>query len=335
MTVVASAPGKIVVTGEYAVLVGAPALAAAVDRRVHCAIDDGDQTGWTFTTHGFAPTALHSRDTLLNGPLLPRTDAAHLCQHALRQMRSVGAAADALPSSLVIDIDSRAGFDAGRKLGIGTSAAVCAALCAALLARCGSGLTTFPIALAAHRSAQGGSGSGIDVAASCTGGIVRYEMNDPPRLSRVVLPPGLAYAVIWTGSSADTRTHVAHFDAWRNGTIPRELATLIDAAHHVADAVGDAGEFMRQLRAYAAALRALDDTARLGIYGDAHRRLSALGSELGLVYKPCGAGGGDLGMAFSNEASAIESFVRAASAAGFERLPVELDEHGITVGVEG
>ena len=79
-------------------------------------------------------------------------------------MRSVGAAADALPSSLVIDIDSRAGFDGGRKLGIGTSAAVCAALCAALLARCGSELATFPIALAAHRSAQGGRGSGIDVA---------------------------------------------------------------------------------------------------------------------------------------------------------------------------
>ena len=45
MTIVASAPGKIVVSGEYAVLVGAPALAAAVDRRVRCAIDDGDADG--------------------------------------------------------------------------------------------------------------------------------------------------------------------------------------------------------------------------------------------------------------------------------------------------
>jgi len=335
MTVVASAPGKIVVTGEYAVLVGAPALAAAVDRRVRCAIGDRNQTGWTFTTHGFAPKTLHTRDALLNGPLLPRTDPAHLCQHALRQIRSVGVAIDALPIGLDVDLDSRAGYDAARKLGIGTSAAVCAALCAALLERCGSRLATFPIALAAHRSAQGGSGSGVDVAASCTGGVVRYEMNDPPSLSRVALPRGLAYAVIWTGSSADTREHLAHFDTWRNGTIPHELAALVDAAHRVADAVGEAAEFMRQLRAYAAALRTLDDTARLGIFGDGHRRLSALGSDTGVVYKPCGAGGGDLGMAFSNEASAIESFARAASAAGFKRLPVELDEHGITVGVEG
>jgi phosphomevalonate kinase len=97
----------------------------------------------------------------------------------------------------------------------------------------------------------------------------------------------------------------------------------------------DAGGFMRQLRAYAVALRALDDTARLGIYSDAHRQLSDLGNDTGVVYKPCGAGGGDLGMAFANDAATIESFERAARAAGFRRLPVELDEHGITVGVEG
>jgi phosphomevalonate kinase len=334
MTVVASAPGKIVVTGEYAVLLGAPALAAAINRRVRCAIGDGRATGWTFATHGFAPNALHARDALLDGPLLPRTDPAHLCQHALRQIRSVRASADALPPALDIDIDSRAGFDAGRKLGIGTSAAVCAALCAALLERCGSGLATFPIALAAHRSAQGGSGSGIDVAASCSGGLIRFDIHAAPRIAPIAFPLGVSYAVIWTGSSADTREHLARFDAWRNGTIPRELAALVDAARCVADAVGEPREFMRQLRAYAAVLRALDDAARLGIHSDAHRRLSDLGNSTGVVYKPCGAGGGDLGMAFTNDPDAIESFGRAAHAIGFERLPVELDEHGITVGIE-
>ena len=334
MTIVASAPGKIVVTGEYAVLVGAPALAMAVNRRVRCAIVDAGANGWTFATHGFAADAVHTRDALLNGPLLPRTDPAHLCQHALRQMQTVGVALDSLSPDLRIDIDSSAGFDGGRKLGIGTSAAVCAALSAALLERCASGLATFPIALAAHRSAQAGRGSGIDVATSCTGGLIRFEMHATPRIARGAFPRGVSHAVIWTGTSADTREHLAHFDTWRNGTVPRELGALIDAANRVADAVGVASEFMRQLRAYTAALRALDDTARLGIYGDAHRRLSDLGGGAGVVYKPCGAGGGDLGMAFANDTSAIESFERAAHAAGFKRLPVELDEHGITVGVE-
>ncbi len=52
------------------------------------------------------------------------------------------------------------------------------------------------------------------------------------------------------------------------------------------------------------------------------------------MYKPCGAGGGDLGMAFAIDPDALDSFERAAVAAGFNRLPLELDEHGITVSVE-
>ncbi len=334
MSIVATAPGKIVVAGEYAVLVGAPALAVAVNRRVRCAIDESGGNGWTFATHGFAPDAAHTLDALLNGPLVARTDPAHLCQHVLRQMQSVGASPDALPADLRIDIDSSAGFDGGRKLGIGTSAAVCAALTAALLERRGSRLVVFPIALAAHRSAQGGSGSGIDVASSCTGGLIRYEMRPTPRSPasrfRTAFPTrssGPAPAPIRASISC-TSTRGA------TAAIPRELGALIDAAGRVTDALGTASEFMRELRAYAAVLRALDDTARLGIYGNAHRRLSELGSEAGVVYKPCGAGGGDLGMAFANDTTAIESFARAARAAGFKRLPVELDEHGITVGVE-
>ena len=92
---------------------------------------------------------------------------------------------------------------------------------------------------------------------------------------------------------------------------------------------------MRQLRAYTAALRALDDVAHLGIFSAAHRLLSGLAEDHGVVYKPCGAGGGDLGMAFAIDTRALESFERAARAAGFKRLPLELDEHGITVGIEG
>ena len=41
-TVVASAPGKIVLSGEYAVLAGAPAIVMAVDRRARVAIADVD-----------------------------------------------------------------------------------------------------------------------------------------------------------------------------------------------------------------------------------------------------------------------------------------------------
>ena len=335
MKIVASAPGKVVVSGEYAVLVGAPALAAAIDRRVICTVGDTSVGGWTFQTHGFAPDARHPIAALLDGPTLAPSEPAYLCQYVLRQMRVVGLALDGLPAHLKLDIDSSAGFDGRRKLGIGTSAAVCTVLTGALLALCGARHETFPIAFAAHRAAQGGRGSGIDVAASCRGGLIRFEAAQPPRASRVGFPAGVSFAAIWTGASADTREHVAQFDAWRAGTIPDALRRLMDAASHVADAVPDPAEFMRQLRAYAVTLQSLDDVAKLGIFSHSHRRLTDLAADHGVVYKPCGAGGGDLGMAFAIDARAVESFVRTASAAGFTRVPMELDEHGITVGIEG
>ena len=48
-----SAPGKLVVSGEYAVLTGAPALVAAVDRRVTCTLAPRHSGGWRFVSTGF------------------------------------------------------------------------------------------------------------------------------------------------------------------------------------------------------------------------------------------------------------------------------------------
>lgn len=333
MKIVCSAPGKIVVSGEYAVLVGAPALVVAVDRRVVCALHDSANGGWRFSTHGFAPDVRHALAPLTNADL-PRSDPAYLCKHVLRQLQLVGIGLDRLPAHLHVDIDSRAGFDGGKKLGIGTSAAVCCALTGALLARIGAVHDVFPIAFAAHGAAQGGRGSGLDVAASCEGGMIRFEAGRHPSVRRVAFPR-ISFAAIWTGASADTREHLVQFDAWRAGTVPDPLKSLTTAASRVADAVSDHETFVRQLRAYAAALQSLDDVAHLGIYSPAHRQLTRLAEEHGVVYKPCGAGGGDLGMAFAIDARALEPFERVARAAGFGRLPLELDEHGITVGIEG
>ena len=335
MTIVASAPGKLVVSGEYAVLVGAPALALAVDRRIACTLRDAPAGGWRFTSHGYAAAANHAIAELLADAPLPRDDAAHLCQHVLRQLRLARVAIDKLPHNLVVDIDSRAGFDAGHKLGLGTSAAVSAALTGALLELCSEPREIFPIAFAAHRAAQGGRGSGIDVAATCHGGLIRFETGAGlPRTTRLDFPAAVSFAAIWTGASADTRTHITHFDRWRAGGIPPALAALVGAAAAVVGALPDAREFMRQLRAYVITLQALDRAARLGIYSAAHRTLSDLAPAHGVIYKPCGAGGGDLGMAFAPEPAALATFERAAGAAGFNRLPLELDEHGITVGVK-
>ena len=329
MTVVASAPGKIVVSGEYAVLVGAPALVAAVDRRTTCTLRVAASGDWRFATHGLAPDTTHALGRLVTTDL-PRADPAYLCSHVLRHLVAVGAAG-ALPHHLAVDIDSRAGFAHGIKLGVGTSASVCVAFAAALLKLLERTDDVFPLAYAAHRAAQGGRGSGIDVAAACRGGLVRYTAQPAPVAVRVGIP-AVAFEAFATGAAADTGRHIASFDDWRRGGIPPALAALIDASTRMAAAVGNARTFVRELRAYTAALRALDDATTLGIYSAAHNTLAELAERHAVVYKPCGAGGGDLGAAFALDRGALAAFGHAAHVNGFPPLSLELDEHGITVG---
>jgi phosphomevalonate kinase len=57
-----------------------------------------------------------------------------------------------------------------------------------------------------------------------------------------------------------------------------------------------------------------------------------LAAEQGVVYKPCGAGGGDVGIALSASKTCIDDFTAAAAKTGFQQLPLCIDETGLVVG---
>ena len=121
------APGKLVVLGEYAVLDGAPAIVAAVDRGVVCTVSDGDSVE-TPGDDRFARAGLLAADA-------PRR----------RYLFS-----DAVP------------WDLGEKPGFGGSAAAVVAACAAgIAARKADRAPLLDPALEAHRKVQG-SGSGLE-----------------------------------------------------------------------------------------------------------------------------------------------------------------------------
>jgi phosphomevalonate kinase len=59
--------------------------------------------------------------------------------------------------------------------------------------------------------------------------------------------------------------------------------------------------------------------------------LVKLADSQGITYKPCGAGGGDIGIALSTDTDALEKFRSAVSDNDFLLLDLEMAEHGITV----
>ena len=132
---------------------------------------------------------------------------------------------------------------------------------------------------------------------------------------------------IWTGVSAKTTSHLQTFSQWRSAGDTRALDSLANACAALfvqAD--------MDSLHCYVEQLKKLDQTAAPGIYSEPHKQLDRLEIEHQLVYKPCGAGGGDIGIVFGSveqHQNHLDLFTQTASRQAFHPLALEIAAHGI------
>ena len=311
----ASAPGKLVVSGEYAVLAGAPALVAAVDRRVTCTLTERESGQWRFVSTGFEDDRSLPRSTVFEAA--PDTVAG-----IARRAFGGGEA----PEHLQIAIDSSPCYHLGVKLGVGSSAAMVTAVATAFGVLGGSAPRLAEL-YEFHADYQGG-GSGLDVAAAVTGGVIRFQEGGVAPLR---LPRGIHLSFVFTGAGSRTPELLAAFEAWRRQGATAPLERLAAASRVVVDCTATADAFVEALGEYADVLERLDQSARIGIFGPGHRRARELAGRLGVVYKPCGAGGGDTGIGTATDPEAIAAFERQASAAGLVILPLAISGDGVSV----
>ncbi len=261
----ARAPGKVVVSGAYAVLSGARALVAAVDRFV---VADAQRA-----TEFLTPEVRAA----IGSERAPWFDAS-----ALRDgERKLG-----LGSSAAILVASLAALELERQPELGPRE----------LAR-----RVHPRARAAHRAAQGG-GSGLDVAASAFGGILLATPRaDELLLQAVELPLGVEVRVVAATEPASTPALLRAVAELARRS-PTEHALWLgrqgEASERAADAVlqGDAEGFLAALRAQCAALDGLGQAAGIPILTPAVRRLARAAEARGAAALPAGAGGGDVAL---------------------------------------
>lgn len=343
MRVTVTAPGKVVLLGEYAVLENAPALVMAVDRRVHVSLQTVAGTrctvsapAWSADTAGFelGPSGLSWPQGQGRSLALVR----HVIE-AYFEHRS-GHSGPAFR----LDLDSSAlmAVHCGRpaKLGLGSSAALTVALCRALDSYIGSQSESAPptdlaTLIDMHSGFQGRRGSGLDIATSLNGGLLEYRRWPHPRIRPTKLPADVGYSFVWSGHQAATGGLLASIERWRSSSgrhYDRLMETLTQASEAGirAAAAGDGDEFLRLIGQYASGLEALGRASGTDIVSAPHRRAAALADPCGVVYKPCGAGGGDIGVALSRDPEAMARFRARLESEGFEILSLRMDESGAT-----
>lgn len=367
LVVIATAPGKLILTGEYAVLDGAPALVIAVDRRVAARREPGT----------------------VSSPFLLAV-ARELAQR-------YGADSTAALAALEIAVDSTAFYassDCTQKLGLGSSAAVTVAATALALTAHHGTLDrdeVLAVALAAHANAQGAKGargSGADIAAAVYGGAIAFTMpthahagagsddavvrdpdaavRDPdladrdsdhgvrgsddevrgsddldgpasPRVVRHRWPTDVVLLPFFTGVSADTATLVSQLATARAAdpvAVGAALTAIAEASCAACASLAGPPELAGS--GLIAALRlAADATDRLAhITGIAlvpacvTAARSAL-RALGGTAKTTGAGGGDVAIAVIPASADVTTATRSLIEAGCQPLHLTLDDSGV------
>ena len=332
----ASAPGKLVLLGEYAVLEGAPALVLAVNRRARATLAPGNAGHWEIVS----PTLQRQARLRLQAGVARWIDAEPPELAWVATLLAQFPHADALPPCR-IELDSDAFYldhaGARAKLGLGSSAALTVALLGALHARANLPPPALDEVVDAHRAIQQGQGSGIDIAAAFAGGLSRFQLETgAPRAAPATLPGGLHWRCVYSGHPASTRAMLATVAAWR-GRDPsgfrRRMHELATISSRGIDAVtaNDAAAFLSALHNYATALGRFGEAAGADIASREHRALGALAADCGCAYKSCGAGGGDVGVTFAVEDEQLREFSARAAQAGFPVIGLEADPQGLAI----
>jgi len=253
-------PGNLLLAGEYAVLEeGGLGAALAVEPRLTVTVfpaGDWQLVGrWTGGGEQWDPESG-----------VPPTFAGSVFLKALELLEGRGDERgrrwSRIPAAR-IEIDSTAFFDAqGRKLGYGSSAALAAGITAALvrLADREPDAQAHQAAVAAHRFAQGGAGSGYDVTVSWFGGFGLFRGGAEPR---------------WEPGSLETLPPLALFPG------PEAVRTVGSIDRYRAWKAEDTGRAHDFLEASNAAVRALVRARDRSALRDAWDQARLLGLDLG------------------------------------------------------
>ena len=304
------APGKIILTGEYAVLSGYPAVAISVNR--------------------------YTKATVTS----PTLQKSYFLQEVIASMAiELGSHHKAIECARSIQCDSSEFKQNNKKLGLGSSAAVTVSAIHEVLSKTHDSLDknlVHRIAHHAHRNAQkrlGAAGSGVDIAVATFGGVLKATSSNsekPCFISKTTWPSSLQLSFLFLNKSASTPSLVNKFLAAGSKTelstekIGRSSVDFFDSLQQ-----NNPSKAIASFHQGYTALLEMENAASMSIVPPFFHSLVEKACSLGGAFKTTGAGGGDMAVAMFTSSENKRIFEKCAEEAGLSLLPLQQESLGV------
>lgn len=356
----ASAPGKLYIAGEYAVVTnGHPAILVAVDQFITVTLEETDEEGGTIhsSLNGGLPIPWTRQNGRLvlderENPFIYITQAVKITEQYLQEQEKKLA-------FFHLSVESELDDAKGKKYGLGSSGAVTVATIKALLLFYGmepNPELVYKLSALAHLSVNS-NGSFGDIAASSYTGWIAYscfnrewvkqqkervsltELVKSPwpdlRIQQLTPPPGLRLVIGWTGSPAST-THLV--DKVNNKRMdmadfyPQFLENsklCVEAIIHAFERA-DIPAIQKGILQNRTLLNQLTQHTGVLIETELLTQLVNTALKHGGAAKSSGAGGGDCGIVLIENDRDISALLQDWQQAGILPLPLEVFQEEVT-----
>ena len=344
MIIKSNAPGKLILIGEYVVLEGVEALVASVDRYATVTVEKSDSNMVNASTIEIIDEPFKIENNKITFNDIEEEKKKKLTffkttfDFCLQNIPN-----DISDRCFRVDINTQSFYSdkLSAKLGFGSSAALTVALVKAFFKLSSVDINKsknqdllFNLSLGAHKKAQGNLGSGIDIAASSYGGVLKYVMGKNSSGEKLIpkqidVWSELPTLTIFTGKSESTRKMVFGVNQLKQekpkvyNELMKELALTSRegcAAYKDKNLFG----FMNAIKTYNTQMDMLGKNSGMPIISEVHQKIAATVQKNIGVYKPSGAGSGDIGIAFAETAEQIKVIRKAVETEGFQSVDVKL-----------
>jgi len=311
----ASAPGKIFLSGEYLVLQGSLSTLLTTKQRAKIIIEESKRsTNILYSLPLDKSFAFNVNDSF---------DIEWLDDHPMEMGLFIEKAIHLMqikPTRTKFTIDTTDFYYQRKKIGIGSSAAISSALIKAITKYFDIKKTNemmLDSALSLHNIKQNSLGSGMDViASSLDSGLIECDIKKArqKKWTKLEWPSDLLIKGVITSEQSNTKKMI---EKYLKGHINNKefFSSLKADADRILKELSiswkskDSKSILRLMNQYNILMQQLDEKYHLGIYTDEHQTLANLTSKSGLVYKPCGAGGGDLGFILTNNEMKLQQLI--------------------------